>query len=190
MRLLGFITMIATAAPCLAQDGPIRTFGPSMVQVSPEYRSLQRNALAAQRRLLLKMADSMPEQVYRDRATPAQRDFAEQVLHVMSTSVSVIVAYGALPEAVPAPPDADTATVLNTRAGMRSFILGTYEWLVLALDYQDVDNRNIMLELVGGRRMPRWQVWDELNQHAWWTMGQVVANFRKNGMAPPSFQFF
>ena len=38
--------------------------------------------------------------------------------------------------------------------------------------------------------MPRWQLWDELNQHTIWTAGQVVANFRKNGMAPPSFLFF
>ena len=38
--------------------------------------------------------------------------------------------------------------------------------------------------------MPGWQVWDEIHTHTVWTAGQVVANFRKNGMAPPAFTFF
>jgi hypothetical protein len=38
--------------------------------------------------------------------------------------------------------------------------------------------------------MPAWQVWDEIHTHTVWTAGQVVANFRKHGMAPPSFTFF
>jgi hypothetical protein len=33
-------------------------------------------------------------------------------------------------------------------------------------------------------------VWDEVFTHTVWTAGQVVGNFRKQGMAPPAFSFF
>ena len=36
----------------------------------------------------------------------------------------------------------------------------------------------------------RWMVWDEIAAYTVWTAGQVVANFRKNGMAPPAFHYF
>jgi hypothetical protein len=54
---------------------------------------------------------------------------------------------------------------------------------------QTAADRNMTTQLFG-QSMPKWQVWDELHQHSFWTMGQVVANFRKNGMAPPGFGFF
>ena len=41
-----------------------------------------------------------------------------------------------------------------------------------------------------GQKMPAWQVWDEIYTHTVWTAGSIVANFRKNGMAPPEFTFF
>ncbi|MGH7527974.1 MAG: hypothetical protein ACREMX_14870 [Gemmatimonadales bacterium] len=41
-----------------------------------------------------------------------------------------------------------------------------------------------------GMSMPAAQVWDEIYTHSIWTAGQIVANFRKNGMAPPAFTFF
>ena len=47
-----------------------------------------------------------------------------------------------------------------------------------------------MMVSLFGTDMPRWQVWDELHEHTFWTAGQVIANFRKHGMAPPGFGFF
>ena len=41
-----------------------------------------------------------------------------------------------------------------------------------------------------GQKMPKWMVWDELNQHTLWTAGQMVANFRAHGMPPPAFLYF
>ncbi|MBL8986748.1 MAG: hypothetical protein JNJ80_10795, partial [Gemmatimonadetes bacterium] len=58
----------------------------------------------------------------------------------------------------------------------------------LLADQPDAD-RDVQVKFFGNF-IPRWQVWDELNQHTMWTAGQVVANFRKNGMAPPAFLFF
>jgi len=41
-----------------------------------------------------------------------------------------------------------------------------------------------------GQKMPKWMIWDELNQHTIWTAGQIVANFRAQGMPPPPFLYF
>lgn len=38
--------------------------------------------------------------------------------------------------------------------------------------------------------MPPWQVWDEIYTHTVYMAGQIVGNFRKQGMAPPQFSFF
>ena len=190
VRLACLALLAVVAAPGRAQDAPIRTFGPTMWEISAEYRSAQRGALEAQRRLLLAMADSMPEQLYRDRTDPYQSDFAQQLYHVISTNVSFTVAYSAPPPERPAPAEPDTAAVLNSRAALREYIISSYDWLIWVLDHQGRDVRNTALEFLGPRRMPRWQVWDELNQHALWTLGQVVGNFRKNGLSPPTFIAF
>lgn len=174
---------------CPSRVAPANSTSP-LLQVGIEFRSLQRNALETQRRLLLKLADSMPEQLYRDRAAPGQRDFAEQLFDVMSTSVLFVHQYGAIPENVPAPPNADTAAVLNTRVGMTAYINSAYAWLTWALDFQRSESREVPIELASGRRILRYQMWEALNQHAWWTMGQVVVSFRKNGMEPPDLQLF
>jgi len=90
----------------------------------------------------------------------------------------------------PTAPRADTAAVFNTRAGLRAYIVASYDYLTWLLDNQSEADRNVVIGFFNQARMPRWQIWDELNQHAMWTAGQIVANFRKQGMAPPSFLFF
>ena len=90
----------------------------------------------------------------------------------------------------PRPPAADTAAIFNSRAGLKAYINSAYDYLADLLGRTSDADRNVVVGFFGGQRMPRWQVWDELNQHAMWTLGQTVANFRKQGMAPPSFLFF
>ena len=54
-------------------------------QAAEHPRESQLRMLAYQRKVLLAMADSMPERLYRDKATPTQRDFAQQVHHAANT---------------------------------------------------------------------------------------------------------
>jgi len=164
--------LAAAAAPLAAQEMP------------ESYREVQLRALEAQRRLWLSMADSMPENLYRDKATPAQRDFAAQVLHHANALgfLGRILRAGAAPAM-------DTAAAYNSRAGMRAAINARYDWAANVLRNQTAQQRSSTVNLFG-TPMPGWQVWDEMHQHAWWTAGQIVANFRKNNMAPPSFFFY
>jgi hypothetical protein len=161
------------ATPLAAQDMP------------ESYKRVQLSALDAQRRMLLTMVDSMPERLYRDAATPGQRDFAQQITHVAGT---LPFALGRFMSAQ-APTLPDTAAYLNSRDGLRSYINTVYDWAAGVLRNQSSADRAEIVNMFG-TRVPRWQIWDELHQHAWWTGGQIVANFRKHGMAPPGFGFF
>ncbi len=159
---------------------------PKQYSLSPEYRAVQVAALETQRKLLLSFADSMPERLYRDKVTTVQRDFSGQLHHAVSAAM--FIAYGYVRSA--RPPAADTGAIFNTRAGLKQYIQASYDSLTVLLKGQSDADRDERFKFFNGQFMPRWQLWDELNQHTIWTAGQVVANFRKNGMAPPSFLFF
>ncbi len=181
--MLRTVLTLAAAAVLAAPAAAQQAAGEAM----PEYyRDVQMRALELQRRTLLAMADSMPERLYRDRATPAQRDFAEQVAH---TAGAVAMIGNRVLGITPGATLPDTAAALNSRAGLRSFINASYDWAAAGLRNQTAAQRAQIVNLFG-TRMPGWQVWDELHQHTFWTAGQIVANFRKHGMAPPPFGFF
>ena len=185
MRSRKFLLLAAIAlgaAPGVrAQQAP-----PAPTQMPEAYKDVQMSQLRLQRRMLLAMIDSMPERLYRDKVTPVQRDFAQQVEH----------AAGALPMVagmvlhVPGPTARmDSSQYLNSRAGMRQFVNGIYDWAEQTLRNQSAADRAQTINLFG-TQMPGWKFWDEMHQHMIWTAGQMVANFRKNNMAPPGFGFF
>ena len=177
-RFLVAALALAVASPAMAQGA---------AGAMPEsYREVQMNALRLQRRMLTAMADSMPERLYRDKATPAQRDFAEQITHAAGAMPMVVGSVLRIER--PANMRPDTAAI-HTRAGLKALINGAYDWAENALRNQTAESRAASVNLFG-TQMPGWQVWDEMHQHTIWTAGQVVANFRKNGMAPPGFGFF
>ncbi len=160
---------------------------PAHAQMPESYRESQMRMLRLQRRMLLSMVDSMPERLYRDRATPAQRDFAQQIAHA-AQPIGMF-----LPRLMnaPQPPAAvmDTTAGYGSRAGLRTLVTAAFDYAEGVLQSQSAADRDVVVNMFGNQ-LPRWQVWDELHQHTIWTAGQIVANFRKHGMAPPGFGFF
>ena len=154
-------------------------------QSSGTPREVQLRMLEHQRKVLLQMVDSMPERLYRDKVTPAQRDFAGQIHHAAGAVASIARATMNGPDAVMP----DTGAAFNSRAGLRSFVTTAYDYAANLLTSQTDASRSETANLFG-QQMPRWQIWDELHMHTVWTAGQVVANFRKHNMAPPAFTFF
>jgi hypothetical protein len=165
------------AAPVLAQ---------AAAGMPESYRQVQLSALQLQRRTLLAMADSMPETLYRDKVTPVQRDFAQQIHHAAVPFQMFLTRFMNAPAATGLP---DTAAIFNTRAGLRAYVNGVYDYAEGVLRNQTAADREASVPFFGMQK-PRWQIWDELHQHTFWTAGQVVANFRKHNMAPPPFGFF
>jgi len=171
MRFLVLAALSAIlAGPLRAQDGP------------ESYRAVQLEGLAQQRRMLLAMVDSMPERLYRVQAEPGQRDFASQVEHIPASLMVLVTRF--MRASRPSLPD--SAVYLNTRAGMRRYVVVVYDWAEAVLRNEPAAQRAEIVTFFGAR-VPRWKVWDELQAHAWWTGGQLVANFRRHGMAPPGF---
>ena len=175
-------TLVALA--CVTSAAVAQEAAP--VPMPESYREVQLTMLELQRSMLLAMADSMPESLYRDRATPAQRDFAQQIHHATSTIVWICGRFfGADPISLP-----DTSVVLNGREGLTNYINAVYDYGEAVLADQTADDRATVVGFFGGLQIPKWQIWDEFHQHTVWTAGQLVANFRNHGMAPPGFGFF
>jgi hypothetical protein len=175
MRFVPFIVLAALAATAPAVSA----------QSGENPREIQLRALDHQRKFLLSMADSMPERLYRDKATPAQRDFAQQIHHAALGAVFIASqSFGSTRPTLP-----DTASAFNSRAGLRAYVNAAFDYLEQLQTDQSAAARAQSVKLFG-QSMPAWQVWDEIHTHTVWTAGQVVANFRKHGMAPPSFTFF
>ena len=158
---------------------------PAGARQTENSRDAQGRMIEYQRKVLLAMVDSMPERLYRDKATPAQRDFAQQIQHAAGVAGYIVGAVLKGPKA----PVGDTAMVLNSRAALRRYVSAVFDGAALHLGAQTATARAETMDLFG-QKMPAWQVWDEIYTHTVWTAGQVVGNFRKNGMAPPEFTFF
>jgi hypothetical protein len=149
-------------------------------------REAQLRKLDLERNTLLAMADSMPESLYRDRVTPEQRDFAQQIHHAASAAALICARYFASEQ----PTLPDTSVALNSRAGLKEYINAAYDFSAQSLKDETASDRTEVVDFFGMMEIPKWQIWDEIHTHTIWTAGQVVANFRKHGMPPPAFAFF
>jgi hypothetical protein len=179
-------TMVASALLFALAGSPAAAQQAGGAGPMPEsYREVQLRALGLQRHMLLAMADSMPESLLRDKVTPIQRDFAQQIAHAAGAVPNI----AAMVLRVPRPQLPDTASSYNSRVGLKNFVNACYDWADRTLRSQSAEDRAMDGNLFG-TTIKRWQLWDELHQHTMWTAGQIVANFRKNGMAPPGFGFF
>ncbi len=178
-KLLLSLALASAAAPLVAQAAD---------PMPASYRQVQLAALKEQRRLLLSFADSMPERLYRAKATPIQRSFAEQVQHAAGSAAMIAGGYTSATRTRWS--FADTAAANGTRTGLKAFVNSAYDFLEARLAAQSGADRANVFDLFGAVRLPGWQVWDEIYSHSMWTAGQIVANFRMNGMAPPAFGFF
>ena len=187
MRSRGLVLLIALACrPSLGFAQQAAMTGVASWRMPAKYRAVQLQALRSARRLLLAMADSMPERLYRDKATPAQRDFAQQIGFAAGEAYRI----GAFSSGIPSSPEVlDTAVAFASRAGLERYINRAYDRLEAWLAAQSDESRNQRIDFFGND-IPRWLAWDEISAFTIWTEGQIVANFRKNGMAPPGYLFF
>jgi hypothetical protein len=165
------------------QAPPIRQAFP----MPPEYRDIQVRAQETQRTLLLSMVDSMPERLFRVAAGIGQRDFAQQVHHAANANQFIVSRYILGWDTLALRPD--TTRMFSSRMALREFVEASYAFSLRTLKDQPAEDRQATIWYFG-QKMPKWMVWDELNQHTIWTAGQLVANFRAQGMAPPSFLYF
>jgi hypothetical protein len=83
----------------------------------------------------------------------------------------------------------DSTAAANTRKGLDAYINAAYDFCEARLAAQTPADRAAAVNLFG-LQTQGWKIWEEIHEHTFWTAGQLVANFRMNGMAPPGFGFF
>ena len=127
-----------------------------------------------------------PEELYREKVTPEQRDFAEQLVH--ATVYSPLICKRAILGVEFSPPD--TASVLNSTEAMKGYITESFDFCIDVVRNQTDEDRAALTRGFEGDQVPKSEILDQVYVHAAFTIGQVVANFRKHGLAIPEYPFF
>jgi uncharacterized damage-inducible protein DinB len=174
----GTFVLAGLIALCLEQTRP-----------AAQAPSLQANLLAdwkSQADALMKLANVMPEEKFRYKPTPPQRDFGEQVLHIAEANV---VQMGRLsPRA--------TAPVIDMKATSKAAILqalqSSFDYGTGALSEQ---TDQTLLQPAASTRFDRFmgpsaraRVVEFVMGHTWDIYGQMVVYVRLNGFTPPASQ--
>lgn len=137
---------------------------------------------------MMKIAEAMPEDKFAYRATPAERTWGEQILHVAEANINQIGRLG--PKA--------TAPVINMKATARAEILkalaDSFDYGTAALNEQ---TDQTMVEAATSTRFDRFmgpsvkaRVVYYVIGHTWDIYGQMVVYLRLNGITPPASQRF
>jgi uncharacterized damage-inducible protein DinB len=153
--------------------------------------SIQDGALQDWTRLkdtMMKISDAMPEEKFSYKATPAERTFGEQILHVAEANVNQMGRFGS---------NAARPTI-NMKATAKADILkalaDSFDFGTAALKAQ---TDQTMLQQAESTRFDRFmgpstkaRVVYYVIGHTWDIYGQMVVYLRLNGITPPASQRF
>ncbi|HEY2376504.1 MAG TPA: DinB family protein [Gemmatimonadaceae bacterium] len=138
-----------------------------------------------QRTNVLAYIDAMPDSAMAFHPTPGVRDFAQQIVHAVSTDLEVAaIALRGLKEA---PFTLDT-TQLHQKAALRDYTDRVYGFLLDALKGSTPSQ---LLKQSSVYNLPPQSAarWLTLSyEHAVWTLGQTVPYLRLNGVTPPAYK--
>ena len=129
---------------------------------------------------MMKIAAAMPEDKFGFKATPAQRSYGEQVLHIAGANVNFLKGLGGTA----------AAPTLNLKATSKADIVAALE---TSFDYgsalinEQTDSsmlQKVKVPFLGESTKPR--VFYFLSGHAWDIYGQLAVYLRLNGLVPPA----
>jgi len=154
------------------------------LRISAQAPSLQAEAvkdLTNQKELMTKIADAMPEDKFGFKATPAQRSYGEQIMHIAGANVMLFKTYGS--KAV--------APTMNPKATAKAEIIkalaDSYDFGIAALKEQ---TDATMIQSVEGPRFlgpsTRTRIVYFVMNHAMDIYGQMAVYLRLNGIVPPA----
>jgi uncharacterized damage-inducible protein DinB len=156
---------------------------------SAQSPTLQANLLAdwrSQTDTLMKLANVMPEENFRYKPTPPQRDFGAQVLHIAEANVNQM---GRLTPKAMAPAIDMKAT---SKAAILDALQRSFDYGMSALSEQ---TDQTLLQPAETTRFDRFmgastraRVVEFVMGHTWDIYGQMVVYVRLNGLTPPASQ--
>ncbi|MDH4065000.1 MAG: DinB family protein [Acidobacteriota bacterium] len=137
--------------------------------------------LTNQKDQMSKIADAMPEDKFGFKATPAQRSYGEQILHVAGANVMLFKTYGSKA----------AAPTINQKATAKAEILkalaDSYDFGIAAIKEQ---TDQTMMQAVQGPAFlgssTRARIAYFVMNHAMDIYGQMAVYLRLNGIVPPA----
>lgn len=138
-----------------------------------------------QRANFLAYIDAMPDSAMTFAPTAGVRDFAQQIVHAVSTNLDVSAM--ALEGLTAAPFTLDTAQ-LHQKAALREYTDRAYGFLLDALK-NATPSRLLKRSSVYNLPPQSAARWLTLSyEHAVWTLGQTIPYLRLNGVTPPAYK--
>lgn len=138
-----------------------------------------------QRSNFLAYIDAMPDSAMGFMPTPGVRDFAQQIVHAVSTNLEV--AAMALKGMSTAPFTLDS-TQIHQKAALREYTDRSYGFLLDALKGATPSQllKQSSVYNLPAQSASRWLTLSY--EHAVWTLGQTVPYLRLNGVTPPAYK--
>jgi hypothetical protein len=138
-----------------------------------------------QRSNMLAYIDAMPDSGMTFHPTPGVRDFAQQIVHAVSTNLEV--AAMSLRGLKDAPFTLDS-TQLHQKAALRDYTDRAYGFLLDALKAATPSQllKQSSVYSLPAQSASRWLTLSY--EHAAWTLGQTVPYLRLNGVTPPAYK--
>jgi uncharacterized damage-inducible protein DinB len=129
-----------------------------------------------------KIAAAMPEDKFTFKATPAQRDYGQQIMHIAQVNFKILQAVGAK---VPAPAIDLKAT---TKAGIIKAMDDSFDFGLAILKEQTDQTMLQPAAMPPGFMGPssKARIFTFLIGHTWDIYGQMAVYLRLNGVVPPA----
>jgi hypothetical protein len=133
---------------------------------------------------MTKIADAMPAEKFSFKATPAERSYAEQVMHV------VIVNNQVLRLLRPSTPPPTTNPAASSKSDVMKALVDSFDWGLTTLREQNdqsmvrVEQVPEQLQFLGASTRSR--LVGFLLGHTWDVYGQMAVYLRLNGIVPPA----
>jgi uncharacterized damage-inducible protein DinB len=132
-------------------------------------------------RKLIAMAEDFPEDKYDFKPTPAQRSFAEQLLHMAgSNDFFTDVANGKKPK------DDESREHFNTKSEVVVYVTKSFaDGAAVIKQKGDKGMTEMVVEAEGGRTVPIQNLAYSVIEHSGEHYGQLLVYYRVAGMVPP-----
>jgi uncharacterized damage-inducible protein DinB len=134
-----------------------------------------------QKATLLAIADAMPEDKFGYKSTPAQRTYAEQIMHIATVNVDILKLVGGQ-----VPPPAFTAESAKTKAEILAALGESYDYGIALLNEQTDASIMGTVEAAFLGPSTRARVFWFLAGHSLDIYGQMAVYLRLNGVVPPA----
>ena len=134
-----------------------------------------------QKATLVAIADAMPEDKFSFKSTPAQRSYAEHIMHVATVNVDILKLVGGQ-----APPPTFTAESAKTKADILKALGESYDHGIALLNEQTDATITETIEAAFLGPSTRARVFWFLLGHSMDSYGQLAVYLRLNGIVPPA----